>query len=141
MKTKDIRKHEPAWHIIDAEGKVLGRMATVAADLLRGKGKVSFVLNMDCGDHVVIINADKMVLTGNKLEDKKYYRHSGHLGNLKTIAAKDLMVTGKSDQIVSTAVKGMLPKNKLQNEWMKRLHVYTGTVHPHGANVANLTTT
>jgi large subunit ribosomal protein L13 len=140
MKTKHIRKHEPAWHIFDAEGKVLGRLCTEVSDLLRGKGKVEFVLNMDCGDHVVIINADKIVMTGNKLETKNYYRHSGHLGNLKTIAAKDLMVTGKADQIITTAVKGMLPKNKLQNEWMKRLHVYVGAEHPHKANTANLTT-
>jgi large subunit ribosomal protein L13 len=138
MKTSAIRKHEPQWHIIDAEGKVLGRIATQAADFLRGKSKVSFVPYLDCGDHVVIINASKVVLTGNKLEQKKYYRHSWYPGGLKETTAKNLMET-KPEMIIEKAVEGMLPKNKLQGEWMKRLHVYAAAKHPHQANVANLT--
>lgn len=137
MKTSAIRKHEPTWHFIDADNKVLGRIATEAAVVLRGKNKISFVTNMDCGDHVVIINAGKVVLTGNKLQQKAYYHHSWHPGGLKTEYAKDLMITDPS-RIVENAVKGMLPKNKLQNEWMKRLHIYAGNEHPHLGNVAHL---
>ena len=137
MKTSSIRKHEPTWHIIDAQGKILGRMATQVATLLRGKGKVSFVPYLDCGDHVVVINARGIALTGTKAEDKVYNHHSGFPGGLKTIQMKDLLVH-KPEQIVTSAVKGMLPKNKLQNEWLKRLHVYPGTEHPHQANVAPL---
>lgn len=137
MKTSSIRKHEPTWHIINAQGKVVGRLATDASNLLRGKGKVSFVLNMDCGDHVVVINAKDITLTGNKLENKVYYHHTWHPGGIKTTTAKDLMEENPED-IIIRAVKGMLPKVKLQPEWMKRLHVYAGEEHPHGANVAGL---
>jgi len=138
MKTSDIRKHEPTWYVLDAENQVVGRLATQAADLLRGKAKTDFVPYLDCGDHVVIINAKGLVFTGNKLQDKKYYHHSWHPGGLKTVAAKDLFETNPS-QIIEFAVKGMLPKNKLQNEWLKRLHVYATAEHPHQANVAPLT--
>ena len=137
MKISSIRKHEPSWHIIDADGKILGRLATGAATLLRGKSKVMFTANMDCGDHVVIINAKNIGLTGNKLEAKVYNHHTKHPGGLKTLTVKDLIAT-KPESIIERAVKGMLPKNKLQNEWMKRLHVYPTAIHPHGANVANL---
>lgn len=137
MKTSAIRKHEPAWHFIDAENKVLGRISTEAANVLRGKNKLSFVTHMDCGDHVVVINAGKVVLTGNKLNVKAYYHHSSHPGGLKTEYAKDLIVTDPA-KIIERAVKGMLPKNKLQDEWMKRLHVYAGSEHPHMGNVAHL---
>src|ERR1044072_4918997 len=121
MKTSSIRKHEPAWHIIDAKEKVLGRLATQAANLLRGKGKTSFVAHMDCGDHVVVINAGQVTLTGNKLNQKTYYRHSWYPGGIKAEYAKELMEE-KPEKIIQYAVKGMLPKNKLQHEWMKRLH-------------------
>lgn len=137
MKTSSIRKHEPQWHVIDAKDQVLGRLATRTATILRGKDKVEFVNHMDCGDHVVIINAKDIVLTGNKLEQKKYYHHSFYPGGLKTESAKDLMKE-KPERVITYAVKGMLPKNKLQNEWMKRLHVYATDAHPHQANVANL---
>lgn len=136
MRTSSIRKHEPTWHILSAEGKVLGRLATRVADLLRGKNKVEFVQYMDCGDHVVITNAAQIVLTGNKIEQKKYYHYSGYPGGMKTTYVKD-MITKNPEKIVINAVKGMLPKTKLQNEWMKRLHVYAGAEHPHQANVAN----
>jgi large subunit ribosomal protein L13 len=138
MNVSDIRKHDPAWHILDAQGQVVGRLATQAATLLRGKGKTSFVANMDCGDHVVIINAKDLVLTGNKMNSKGYHHYSGFHGGLKTVLAKHLIADGKPDQIITHAVKGMLPKNKLQVEWMKRLHVYAGSEHPHVANVVNL---
>ena len=138
MKTSHIRKHEPQWHILDAQDQVVGRLATRVAGLLRGKSKVEFVNNMDCGDHVVVINASGVVFTGNKLESKKYYHHSWFPGGLKTKAAKDVMET-KPQQVVEYAVKGMLPKNKLQNEWMKRLHVYATADHPHQANIAHVT--
>jgi large subunit ribosomal protein L13 len=137
MKISSIRKHEPLWHIIDAEGKILGRLATGAATLLRGKAKPEFTANMDCGDHVVIINASSIGLTGNKIEAKVYNHHSKWPGGLKEISVKTLLAT-KPESVIERAVKGMLPKNKLQNEWMKRLHVYPTAVHPHGANVANL---
>jgi large subunit ribosomal protein L13 len=134
MKISAIRKHEPAWHIIDAKDAVVGRFATHAADLLRGKNKVSFVANMDCGDHVVVINAANLVMTGTKLQTKAYYHHSWHPGGLKTEYAKDL-IKNNPEKIILKAIKGMLPKNKLQNEWMKRLHVYATAEHPHQANV------
>jgi large subunit ribosomal protein L13 len=137
MKTSAIRKHEPAWHILDAQDKVVGRLATEVANLLRGKGKASFVANMDCGDHVVIINAAGVVLTGNKAQTKAYHHYSGFHGGLKTVLAKQL-IEEAPEKIMISAVKGMLPKNKLQNEWMKRLHVYAGSEHPHQANVSNL---
>lgn len=138
MKTSSIRKHEPAWHVIDAQGKVVGRLATIAADLLRGKQKVSFVQNMDCGDHVVVINAKDITLTGNKVENKVYHHHTWHPGGIKETTAKELMAE-KPEEIIERAVKGMLPKNKLQVEWMKRLHVYASDEHPHKANVADIT--
>lgn len=138
MKASAIRKHEPTWYLIDANDRVLGRLATEAATVLRGKQKTSFVPYLDCGDHVVVINAAHVVLTGNKLQTKAYYHHSSHPGGIKAEYAKDLILTDPS-RIIEEAVKGMLPKNKLQNEWMKRLHVYAGDEHPHKANVAHLT--
>ena len=137
MKTSAIRKHEPTWHIVDAQDKILGRLATNVANLLRGKQKISFVPYLDCGDHVVVINASAIALTGAKAEVKAYHHYSGFPGGIKTTTVKDLINT-KPEKIIISAVKGMLPKNKLQGEWLKRLHVYPGTEHPHGANVANL---
>jgi large subunit ribosomal protein L13 len=136
MNTSTIRKHEPGWHIIDAEGKILGRLATEVANILRGKNKPMFVSHMDCGDHVVVINASKIAMTGNKMEDKAYYHYSGFPGGMKTTTVKDLVIS-RPAMIIESAVKGMLPKNKLQNEWMKRLHVYSDMEHPHQANTAN----
>lgn len=134
MKTSSIRKHEPAWHYIDADARVLGRLATEAADLLRGKKKVSFVTYLDCGDHVVVTNAAKLVVTGNKINQKKYYHHSWFPGGIKEKSLKELMEKNP-EKVIEMAVQGMLPKNKLAGEWMKRLHVYAGTEHPHMANV------
>lgn len=135
MKLASVRQAEPKWFIIDCQGKVLGRVATEAANLLRGKSKVEFVPYLNCGDHVVIINAKDIEMTGNKLEKKVYYSHSWYPGGLKAKQAKTLMEENPSE-ILTKAVKGMLPNNKLRNEWMKMLHVYNDAEHPHKANLA-----
>ena len=120
------------WYVIDAAGKPLGRVAVKAADLLRGKGRPDFTPHVDCGDFVVVLNAEKAVLTGKKLE-KKYYRyHTGHIGGLKSIQYKTLMET-KSDLAVYEAVKGMLPKNSLGRKMITKLKVYKGAEHNHQA--------
>ena len=119
---------ERKWYVIDAAGKPLGRVAVVAANLLRGKNKVTYTPNVDCGDHVVIINSDKAVLTGKKLEQKFYHHHTGWIGGLKSINYKTLMAT-KSDKAMELAVKGMLPNNKLGDKALTRLRTYKGAAH------------
>ena len=125
-------KVERKWYVIDAAGKPLGRVAAKAAVLLRGKDKVTFTPNVDCGDHVIIINCDKAVLTGKKLEQKSYYRVSGWIGGLKETKARIMMET-RSDYAMELAVKGMLPKNTLGRNALTRLHLYKGAEHPHAA--------
>ena len=120
------------WRIVNAEGKVLGRLATSIAATLRGKHNPLFTPHADTGDGVVVINADKIVLTGRKMQQKKYYRHSGYIGGLTTITAEKLMEKRPED-LVRFAVKGMLPKNKLGKKLYKRLKVYAGDQHPHEA--------
>ena len=120
------------WYVLDAAGKPLGRTAVIAANLLRGKHKVDFTPNVDCGDNVIIINTDKAILTGNKAEQKVYYRVTGWIGNLKETKARDMMAK-RSDYAVELAVKGMLPKNTLGRNCMTRLHLYKGAEHPHAA--------
>ena len=120
------------WYVIDAAGKPLGRTAVVAANLLRGKHKVDFTPNVDCGDYVIIINTDKAVLTGKKGEQKMYRRVSGWIGGLKETKAR-IMMEKRSDFAVEHAVKGMLPKNTLGRNCMTRLHLYKGAEHPHAA--------
>jgi len=120
------------WYIIDAAGKTLGRMASEAASLLRGKHKPEFTPHVDTGDFVIIINADKVVLTGKKLLQKKYYRHSGYMGGLKTTTAQE-MLNNKPERMVELAVHGMLPKNRLGNRLKTKLKVYAGAEHPHTA--------
>ena len=120
------------WHLIDATGKPLGRVATKAASLLRGKHKVTFTPHVDCGDHVVIINCDKAVLTGDKLNQKFYRRHSGWVGGLKEVPYKKLMQE-RSDFAMMRAVKGMLPSNKIGASALKRLRVYKGAEHDNAA--------
>lgn len=120
------------WYVIDAAGKPLGRVATQAAVLLRGKHKVLFTPNVDCGDHVVIINCDKAILTGKKLEQKKYYHHSGWVGGLKEISYSELMQKN-SDKAMTLAIKRMLPSNTLSAQALKRLKVYKGADHKHVA--------
>jgi large subunit ribosomal protein L13 len=123
---------ERKWFVVDADGAVLGRLASVVAARLRGKHNPLFTPHVDTGDWVIVINADKIVLTGRKLEDKNYYRHSGYIGGLKTISAKELLEKRPED-LVRFAVRGMLPKNKLGRKLFKKLKVYAGGEHPHEA--------
>lgn len=125
---------EKKWYILDAEGKVLGRLATEVASILRGKHRPTFTPNVDTGDHVIIINADKIVLTGNKLVNKKYYRHSGFPGGLKVTSYATLMNT-KPELAVRKAIVGMLPHNRLGSAMAKKLKVYSGPEHPHQAQL------
>ena len=123
---------ERKWYILDAAGKPLGKTAVRAADLLRGKTKVTYTPHADCGDNVIIINAGKAVLTGNKPEQKIYRTHSGWIGGLKETKARDMMAA-RSDYAVELAVKGMLPKNVIGRTALTRLHLYKGAEHPHAA--------
>ena len=123
---------ERKWYVVDAEGVALGRLASHVASVLRGKHKPTYTPNVDTGDFVIIINTDKVVLTGKKLEDKYYRYHSGYIGGLKEIPYKKLMAE-KSDLAVYEAVKGMLPKNSLGRATLKKLRVYKGAEHNHAA--------
>ena len=120
------------WYVIDADGAVLGRLASTVASHLKGKHNPFFTPHVDCGDHVVVINAEKIVLTGRKWQQKKYYRHSGYIGGLTEITAEKLMEK-KPEELIRFAVKGMLPKNRLGRQLFKKLKVYTGGDHPHEA--------
>lgn len=121
---------ERKWYVVDAEGQTLGRLSTEVASLLRGKHKPTYTPHVDTGDHVIIINAEKIHLTGNKLDDKIYYRHSNHPGGLKSRTANE-MRTKYPEQMLEIAVKGMLPKNKLGRKMIKKLNVYRGAEHKH----------
>jgi len=123
---------EKKWILIDAEGVVLGRLATIVANILRGKNKPTFTPHMDMGDNVIVINAEKVKLTGGKLEKKIHYRHSGYPGGLKETSYSVLM-RDKPDFVVTKAVRGMLPHNRLGRQMLKKLHVYKGPRHPHQA--------
>ena len=120
------------WYIIDAEGKPLGRVAAKAAHILRGKHKPTFAPHVDCGDFVIVINCDKAVLTGKKLENKYFYWHTGWIGGLKQIQYKDMM-ENNADRAMEIAIKGMLPHTKLGDVMRTHLFVYTGSEHPHQA--------
>ncbi len=120
------------WYILDAEGKSLGRVAAVAADLLRGKNEPIFTPHVDCGNHVIVINADKAVLTGKKLEQKYYRRHTGYIGGLKEVQYKTLMAT-RPELAMELAIKGMVPDNTIGRKALTRLRVYKGTDHKHEA--------
>jgi len=120
------------WCVVDATDKTLGRLATELASRLRGKHKPEFTPNMDTGDHMVVINAEKIKVTGNKLEDKMYHRHTGYIGNLKSINLGKLL-DQHPERVIQTAVKGMLPKNPLGRAMFRKLHVYAGPEHPHQA--------
>jgi len=134
MKTYDAKKGEleHSWYVVDAESKVLGRLATRVADVLRGKHKPIFTPYVDTGDFVVVINAEKVHLTGTKMDNKKYYRHSGYPGGLKITTPAELL-RKKPEAIIMHAVKGMLPKTKLGRQQFKKLKVYAGKDHPHQA--------
>lgn len=123
---------ERKWWLIDAEGQTLGRLASEIAAILRGKHKPIFTPNVDTGDHVIVINAAKVVITGNKAQQKMYYRHTGYPGGLKAVSFEELMQK-KPDQAVYRAVKGMLPHNRLGRAMLKKLRVYAGPEHQHTA--------
>ena len=132
--TYSIKKDEieRKWYIIDAEGKALGRIATEAAKLLRGKHKQTFTPNLDVGDHVIIINCDKVILTGHKLDQKIYRHHSGYIGGMKEIVARN-MLENQSNKAMMLAIKGMLPHNSLGRQMIKKLRVYKGSEHENQA--------
>ena len=120
------------WLVVDAEGKTLGRLATVIADRLRGKGKPTFTPHVDTGDFVVVVNAEKIAVTGNKLDQKMYYRHSGYPGGLKERTLRE-QLERRPTEVLRKAVKGMLPKNRLAAVQLRKLKVYAGPEHPHAA--------
>jgi len=128
-KSEDINRQ---WIIVDADGQVLGRLATLLAHRLRGKHKPEFAPHVDNGDFIVVVNCDKIKVTGNKLAQKKYYRYSGYVGGLKETTLDDMLAT-KPQQVLMKAVKGMLPRNRLGRAMLKKLKVYAGTEHPHAA--------
>jgi large subunit ribosomal protein L13 len=125
---------ERAWHVIDAEGMVLGRLATEVARLLRGKHKATFTPHLDMGDHVIIVNADKIVLTSGKGASKLVYRHTGYPGGIKS-ETYDHFLGRKPEEAVRRTIRGMLPKNRLGRQTLKKLKVYAGPTHPHGAQM------
>lgn len=128
-KPKDINRE---WYVVDASGMPLGRLATRVASILRGKHKPMFTPSMDTGDHVIVINAEKVAMTGRKAQNKKYYRHSGYMGGLKEITFQRMLET-KPERIIELAVKGMLPHNSLGRAMFRKLKVYAGAEHPHAA--------
>lgn len=134
MKTYSIKEDdiERSWWLVDAEDRVLGRLASEIARILRGKHKPTFSRHMDVGDHVVVVNAEKVRLTGNKEETKRYFRHSGHMGGEKLIPF-ERMRSRRPEWVIERAVKGMMPKNNLGRQMAKKLRVYAGPDHPHEA--------
>lgn len=134
MKTFMAKKEEleRKWYVVDAEGKVLGRLASQIATLLRGKHKPEFTPHVDCGDHVIVINAEKVRLTGKKAATKTYYRHTGYPGGLRAVGFQDL-IRRRPQVVIERAVWGMLPHNRLGRRMLKKLRVYAGESHPHQA--------
>ena len=134
MKTESIKSSEVVrnWYLVDAKDKTLGRLASGIAQILRGKNKVNFTPHMDMSDFIVVINADKVVLTGNKENLKEYWRHTGYPGGQKTVSYKKMLEI-YPDRVINNAVKGMLPHNKLGRKLLKHLKVYRGDIHPHEA--------
>ena len=134
MKTYSAKSHEVQgdWFVVDATDKVLGRLSSELARRLRGKHKPEYTPHADTGDYLVVINADKITVTGNKAKDKIYYHHTGYVGNLKRASFEKMMET-HPERIIELAVKGMLPKNPLGRAMFKKLKVYTGSEHPHSA--------
>ena len=134
MKTVSAKKDEVArqWYVVDARGQTLGRLSTEIANRLRGKHKASFTPHVDTGDYVIVINADKVKVTGRKAQDKMYYHHTGFPGGIKSISFEKLQDKAP-ERIIEAAVKGMMPKNKLSRAMMSKLKIYAGSEHPHGA--------
>jgi large subunit ribosomal protein L13 len=131
-KSANAASVEKKWFVVDAEEQVLGRFSSEIALVLRGKRKTDFTPHVDCGDNVIVINAEKIALTGNKMDGKKYIRHTGHPGGQRETLAKELMAK-KPEAMIERAVKGMLPKNRLGRKIFHNLFVYTGSEHPHAA--------
>ncbi len=125
---------ERAWYVVDAEGQTLGRLASSVATILRGKHKPIYNPSVDCGDFVVVVNADKISVTGRRLEQKRYYRHSLYIGGLKEITLRD-QLQQHPERVIESAVRGMLPKNALGRKMFKKLKVYAGGEHPHAAQM------
>jgi len=121
------------WYVVDAENQVLGRLATRVSMILRGKHRATFTPHVDTGDFVIIVNAEKVKLTGRKLDQKVYYRHTGWVGHLRSTTAGKLLSGPHADRVVRHAVRGMLPKNSLGRQMLSKLKVYTGSAHPHAA--------
>jgi len=134
MKTYTAKKGEIAreWYLVDADGQTLGRLATQIADMLRGKGKPQYTPHVDTGDFVVVVNAEKIHVTGNKLDQKRYYRHSGYPGGLRSRTLRE-QLDRRPTEVLRTAVKGMLPKNRLARQQITKLKIYVGPEHPHEA--------
>jgi large subunit ribosomal protein L13 len=132
-KQEDIKR---SWHVVDANGKTLGRLATAVASVLKGKNKPIYTKHVDTGDFVIVVNADKVHMTGKKLEQKTYYSHSGFPGGLKSVTAGTLMKS-KPEEVIKKAVEGMLPKTRLGKQMMSKLKVYAGEKHPHSAQQPN----
>jgi large subunit ribosomal protein L13 len=135
--SKQTRSIKPAevekkWHVIDAEGLVVGRVATIIANILRGKHKPSYTPHVDCGDHVIVINAGKVRFTGKKLGDKVYYRHTGYAGGIKSVTAAKVLEGKFPERVLEKAVERMIPRGPLGRDQMRALHLYNGTEHPHG---------
>jgi large subunit ribosomal protein L13 len=120
------------WYVVDAEGKTLGRLATQIANVLRGKTKPTYTPHVDVGDFVVVVNAEKITVTGKKLEDKRYWRHSGYPGGIRSRTLGELLET-RPEEVIRKAVKGMLPRNRLARQQLRKLKVYAGPEHPHQA--------
>ena len=140
MPTWEQGKANRSWVLIDAEDQILGRISTQIADTLRGKNKPDFTPHVDSGDFVVVINAEKIKLSGNKLDKKKYYHHTGYMGHLKEITARKRLET-KPTELIMDAVWGMLPKNKLSRQLLTKLKVYAGNEHPHTSQIQPTTDT
>jgi large subunit ribosomal protein L13 len=124
---------EQRWYVVDAEGRVLGRLAAAIAAQLRGKHSALFTPHVDCGDYVIVVNAEKVRLTGRKREQKVYYRHTGYTGHVKSVTAGELLESAHADRVLRRAVRGMLPKNSLGRKLLRKLKVYSGPSHPHAA--------
>jgi large subunit ribosomal protein L13 len=127
-KPGEIERH---WYVVDADGQTLGRLATRIADMLRGKGKAEYTPHVDTGDFVVVVNAEKIQVTGNKLDQKRYYRHSGYPGGLRSRTLRE-QLDRRPEEVLRAAVKGMLPKNRLARQQITKLKIYAGPEHPHG---------
>ena len=134
-KTKFVRKedHEPKWYVVDARDKVVGRLASEVAKILRGKHRPGFTPHINCGDKVIIINAEHVRFTGNKMVEKQYRKHTGYPGGRRLFTPQDLKAKGHDERILYRAIRGMLPKNRLGRQLLKNVRIYKGEAHPHAA--------